>query len=158
MIDSPPTLLHLKEILVPTDFSDASKKALHYAQTFADQFGAVITLLHVIEPPPAPPGMGFIPDADDFDERLSSVKQKLSALAEYPRAAGTPAVKSDVRVGRPSHDIVEVAKELDTDLIVLATHGHTGWKHLCLGSTAERVVRCAPCPVFVVREKEHEFI
>ena len=62
-----------------------------------------------------------------------------------------------VRAGIPSHEIVEVAKEMDVDLIVIATHGYTGWKHFCIGSTAERVVRAAPCPVLVVREKEHEF-
>ncbi|MBA2435825.1 MAG: universal stress protein [Chthoniobacterales bacterium] len=51
---------------------------------------------------------------------------------------------------------VEAARELDSDLIVIATHGYTGWKHFCIGSTTERVVRTAPCPVFVVREKQHE--
>ena len=55
-----------------------------------------------------------------------------------------------------AHEIVEAARDLDSDLIVIATHGYTGWKHLCIGSTAERVVRTAPCPVFVVREKQHE--
>ncbi|MEI4884363.1 universal stress protein, partial [Klebsiella pneumoniae] len=62
------------------------------------------------------------------------------------------------RTGLPAHEIVEAAKELDVDLIVIATHGHTGWKHFAIGSTAERVVRAAPCPVLVVRQKEHEFI
>ena len=51
-----------------------------------------------------------------------------------------------------------MAKDLDVDLIIIATHGYTSWRHLCIGSTAERVVRTAPCPVLVVREKEHEFI
>jgi universal stress protein A len=53
---------------------------------------------------------------------------------------------------------VEVAKQLDVDLIVIATHGYTGWKHCRIGSTAERVMRSALCPVFVVREKEHDFV
>ena len=52
----------------------------------------------------------------------------------------------------------QVAAELAADLIVIATHGHTGLKHLLLGSTAERVVRLAPCPVLTVREREHEFV
>ena len=69
-----------------------------------------------------------------------------------------PKIGSTTREGMPAHEIVEAAKELDTDLIVIATHGFTGWKHFCIGSTAERVVRTAPCPVFVVREKEHDFI
>jgi nucleotide-binding universal stress UspA family protein len=66
-------------------------------------------------------------------------------------------VGSSVRPGLAAHEIVEAAKELDVDLIVIATHGYTGWKHFTIGSTAERVVRAAPCPVLVVREKEHEF-
>ena len=61
-----------------------------------------------------------------------------------------------MRTGLAAHEIVETARDLDSDLIVIATHGYTGWKHLCIGSTAERVVRTAPCPVFVVREKQHE--
>ena len=64
---------------------------------------------------------------------------------------------SPVRCGLASIEIVDAAKEVDVDLIVIATHGYTGWKHFAIGSTAERVVRAAPCPVLVVREKEHEF-
>lgn len=60
--------------------------------------------------------------------------------------------------GLAAHEIVEAAKELDVDLIVIATHGYTGWKHFAIGSTAKRVVRAAPCPVLVVREKEHDFL
>ena len=62
-----------------------------------------------------------------------------------------------VLTGSTKREIVEAAKALDVDLIVIATHGYTGWKHFAIGSTAERVVRAAPCPVLVVREKEHEF-
>ena len=63
-----------------------------------------------------------------------------------------------VRLGQPHREITEAAKELHVDLIVLATHGYTGLKHAFLGSTAERVVRHAPCPVLTVREREHDFV
>jgi nucleotide-binding universal stress UspA family protein len=63
-----------------------------------------------------------------------------------------------LRTGQPHTEIVEAARELGADLIVLSTHGHTGLTHALLGSTAEKVVRHAPCPVLVVREKEHEFV
>ena len=66
-------------------------------------------------------------------------------------------MRAMTRQGIASHEIVDAAKEFDVDLIVMATHGYTGLKHFCIGSTAERVVRAAPCPVLVVREKEHEF-
>ena len=61
-------------------------------------------------------------------------------------------------LGRPADQITKAAKELNIDLIILATHGHTGIKHVVLGSTAENVVRHAPCPVLTVRASEHEFI
>jgi Universal stress protein family len=67
-------------------------------------------------------------------------------------------VNLQVRIGRPFHEIVTLAEALHIDLIIVATHGHTGLKHVFLGSTAERVIRHAPCPVLVVREKEREFV
>jgi nucleotide-binding universal stress UspA family protein len=83
---------------------------------------------------------------------------RLDRLANSVRTAGVNHVQSTVRTGLAAFEIVEAAKELDVDLIVIATHGYTGWKHFAIGSTAERVVRAAPCPVLVVREKEHEFV
>jgi len=66
--------------------------------------------------------------------------------------------ESLVRVGRVVSEIVDVARQTETDLIILSTHGHTGFKHVLLGSVAENVVRHAPCPVLIVRQQEHEFI
>jgi nucleotide-binding universal stress UspA family protein len=63
-----------------------------------------------------------------------------------------------VRIGNPYHEIVVAAKEMNMDLIILSTHGRTGLKYVFMGSTAEHVVRYAPCPVLVVREHEHEFV
>jgi universal stress protein A len=74
------------------------------------------------------------------------------------RKTGVTRVNSSTRCGLAAFEIVEAAKELNVDLIVIATHGYTGWKHFAIGSTAERVVRAALCPVLVVREKEHEFV
>jgi len=61
-------------------------------------------------------------------------------------------------MGLAAHEIVELAKELDADLIVIATRGYEAWKHLVIGSTTARVARAAPCPVLVVRENEHDFV
>ena len=83
--------------------------------------------------------------------------KKLKQLASSVQTAGMKPVQSIVRTGLPAQEIVEAAKQFDVDLIIIATHGYTGWKHFAIGSTAERVVRAAPCPVMVVREKEHEF-
>jgi universal stress protein A len=152
--------LRLKKILVPTDFSPASKNAFRYARRFAEEFGAELTLLYVLAPAPATrfaaiPGF---PDAPSFFETdFSGAEKNLRALISSTRNGNVESPQWKVRAGVPSHEIVDAAKEADVDLIIIATHGYTGWKHFCIGSTAERVVRAAPCPVLVVREKEHEF-
>ena len=154
-----PAAIQLKRILVPIDFSAPSQQALRYALRFAEQFRAEVTLLHVVEKTAVGSGFADVPSGLAYsDEQLSTAEKNLRALSASSQAAGSPTISSTVRTGLPAHEIVEVAKESDTDLIVIATHGYTGWKHFCIGSTAERVVRTAPCPVFVVREKEHDFI
>jgi universal stress protein A len=149
----------LKRILVPVDFSPLSKKALHYATRLAQQFGAAVDVFHVLEPeiPPAFDGFMIAPPTVSIGSSAHCAGQ-LKALVNSVRNAGVTRVGSSVRSGLAAIEIVEAAKELDVDLIVIATHGYTGWKHFAIGSTAERVVRAAPCPVLVVREKEHEFV
>ena len=151
-----PSCLQLKHILVPVDFSDPSEKALKYAARFAEQFGSRVTLVHVIQPMVYPADFGYPPTVvDTLDEAVRrQVEERLSALA---RTAGTD-TQSVIRVGQPYFEIATAAKELEADLIIIATHGRTGLKHVLLGSTAERVVRHAPCPVLTVREREHDFV
>ena len=103
-------------------------------------------------------GLMAIPEVTAFIENdIVAAGKNLRSLIASVRHTAIERPRFKVRGGLPSHEIVEAAKEMDVDLIVLATHGYTGWKHFCIGSTAERVVRAAPCPVLVVREKEHEF-
>ena len=148
----------IRKILAPTDFSAASKRAFSYALRFAEEPGSKIILLHVLEPE-TPLTLAGQPAAAAFsEEELSDTEESLRALADSAEAAGVAGTRSIVRTGVATHEIVEAAKELDVDLIVIATHGFTGWKHFAIGSTAERVARAAPCPVLVVREHEHEFI
>jgi len=151
--------IQLKQILVPIDFSDASQQALRYARRFAQFFGAEITLLNVVQKTPVAPFPEVPPYLDYVEEYFENAEKSLQALATAEQKATEPVeLRTVIRTGLAAHEIVEAAKELDSDLIVIATHGYTGWKHFCIGSTAERVVRTAPCPVFVVREKEHEFV
>jgi universal stress protein A len=148
--------LRFQKILAPIDFSPASRNGLNYALRFAGEFGAELTLLHILEPP-ASASFVAIPGAVGFSETdFAKAEKNLRSLAASVRPQNEEP-RWKVRVGVPSHEIVEAAREADTDLIVIATHGYTGWKHFCIGSTAERVVRAAPCPVLVVREKESEF-
>ncbi len=148
----------LKKILVPVDFSDCSLKALRYAVPFARQFGAEVTLLHVVQPVYAAGEWGV-----DIDFAQLTLQQKEGAgkqlkELEVEEVGENIATKTLVRVGHPATEIAGAAKELGIDLIIIATHGHTGLKHVLMGSTAENVVRHAPCPVLTVRENEHEFV
>jgi universal stress protein A len=151
-----PSYLQLKKILVPLDFSEVSEKALRYAIRFAEQFSSRITLLHVIQPMVYPSDFGYPPTlVDTLDDTMQqAVQEKLRGVANR-----TPLeVDTMIRLGQPYHEIATVAKELEADLIIITTHGHTGLKHALLGSTAERVVRHAPCPVLTLRECEHDFV
>jgi universal stress protein A len=148
----------IRKILVPTDFSPASGKAFEYARRLAEEFDAEVMLVHVLEPGASSVFAG-LPDASALVEaELATAETNLRALVDSARMCRTACAKSTIRTGVATHEIVEVAKELDVDLIVIATHGFTGWKYFAIGSTAERVARAAPCPVLVVREKEHDFI
>jgi universal stress protein A len=150
-------ILHLKKILVPVDFSPPSQQGFRYAVKFAQQFRAELTLIHVLSRTrPNVAGLLTIP-ACSRDE-LDTAKESLRYLLTSATAVGVTSARSIFRVGLPAHEIVEAAKQLDVDLIVIATHVYTGWKHFRIGSTTERVVQAAPCPVFVVREEEHDFV
>jgi universal stress protein A len=150
-----PAILKLKSILVPIDFSKTSQKALEYAVPLAKQFGAKITMLHVIEPAPYSVDLTYLPMGEDFP--IKSLEKELNALAKNTIE---PQLLKEVivRVGTAFEVITNVACDCKADVIVITTHGHTGLKHMFMGSTAERVVRHAPCPVFVVRKCEHEFV
>jgi universal stress protein A len=137
--------------LVPTDFSPASEKTLQYASRLAEEFDAEVTLLHVLELGTSSVFAGLAGAPAFAEEEVASVEANLRTLIRSARANGAARAKSTMRTGIATHEIVETAKELDVDLIIIATHGFTGWKYFAIGSTAERVVRAAPCPVLVVR-------
>jgi universal stress protein A len=151
------TAFKLKKILVPIDFSECSQKALQYALSFARQFKASLVLVHVVN---INFGYGEIAAIDyptlEKQIREGSEKQ-LATLAQQEIGESIPA-EIHVCAGAAAREIVEAARNLDCDLIIISTHGHTGLKHVLLGSTSESVVRHAPCPVLVVRQHEHEFI
>jgi nucleotide-binding universal stress UspA family protein len=143
---------NFQRILVAVDFSEESRSALVCAAEMAAKFGASLTLVHVVEPHFGPPD-GDVPaltnentDAEDFAE----AKLELSALGEQ-MLGPCRVVETVVRAGLAFFEITEAAKALGADLIVVGTHGYTGLKRALLGSTAEKVVRHAPCPVLVAR-------
>jgi nucleotide-binding universal stress UspA family protein len=148
----------LKQILVPVDFSGPSQKALQYALPLAKKFGAKITLLHVVEPVIYPESVVVPPELEEMNLHL--MKDSRERLELLRRTTVDPAISSKPKVllGKPWQEIVNAARSIPADLIIVATHGYTGLKHFFIGSTAERVVRHAPCPVLTVREREHDFV
>lgn len=150
-------LFKIQRILVPIDFSFCSKKALEYAIPFAKQFGARLCLLYVGQ------GHYMVPELAPTDLMSYKLSERADIAAKLASVAtkeipATLAVDILVRNGQPALEIVDVAKEIGADLIVISTHGYGGLKHLWFGSIAEQVVRHATCPVLVVRENEHEFL
>lgn len=144
--------LPVKSILIPIDFSDCSQFALRYAVNLAKDVEASLILVHVASSLLAPPEMQFVHiDLKKFrNEVQKHASSKLSALAQKEIPATIPA-SSIVRHGSPWEEITRLAKERKADLIVIGTHGYSRLKHMLLGSTAEKVVRSAGCPVLVVR-------
>lgn len=148
----------IKKVLVPIDFSDYSKSSLKYAVNFAKNFKASLILVYVVEPVIYPPdfsmGQIAIPAAGvEMDKRA---KEELDKLAEKEIPSGL-SVKKIIKTGKPFVEIIETAADEDADLIIIATHGHTGVEHILFGSTAEKVVRKAPCPVLTLREPAKGF-
>jgi len=148
--------LSIQNILVPIDFSKMSIKAIETAKDLAQPFGATIHLVHVhhwqysadfVGPVIS---SGFLPQS--FEEhRNKQLAEELKTIAS--KAGLSPRDQTHLRTGASAfHEISTLAQEIPADLIVMPTHGYTGLKHVFLGSTAERVVQHAPCPVFVVRQ------
>ena len=146
-----PQTLEWKRILVPIDFSAASEKALAKAVLIARQFHAKITLLFVSRAQFY--GAEFAHTPVNELSISGGCKERLGSFA-CGKIAPDLLEETLVRHGVPFDEIAKAAKELNADLIVVNTRGHTGLKHMVLGSTAERVVRYAPCSVLVVREHD----
>ena len=143
----------IKSILVPLDFSPPSKRTLAYAVAVAKQFQAKLTLLHVVEPVATPDFTPSFPLAMEDDRLVAVAREELERTVKMARIPRGVVEKVLVRCGRSYHEITDAARTRKVDLIIIATHGYTGLKHALLGSTTERVVRLATCPVLVVRQR-----
>ena len=151
--------LNIKKVLVPIDFSDYSKSSLKYAVNFAKHFKADLSLVYVVEPVVYPPdfsmGQIAVPSINiDLDQRANEELENLASKEIPPELK----VNVIVKTGKPFIEIIDTATEKDIDLIVIATHGHSGMEHILFGSTAEKVVRKAPCPVLTLREPVKGFM
>lgn len=135
-------------MIVPLDFSSQSLRALDFALPLARRFGASVQLIHVYV------GAHQFSTVATAPVLWSEAEAKRHLADEVEFVFGTRPRGEDchLRIGNPDREIIAAAEELKADLIVMATHGHSGFKHLTLGSTTEKVIRRARCPVLVVRE------
>ncbi len=145
----------IRSILVPIDFSLHSKNALKYAVPLAEKFRASLHLVYVVEPTIYPADLGFgqvvLPGVEE--ELREKGGEELQSLMEK-EIGGRVKSSCSVRTGNPHQEILREAEELGVSLIVVATHGHSGVEHMLFGSTADRIVRNARCPVLTVRPEQ----
>lgn len=144
----------IKRILVPVDFSATSMQALDYAIEFAKPFAAELVVLSAIEPfYSAMPADLYGPAANSamlLDSQRQAAREEMSRL-EATLGRRRVNFRTIVQIGVPYQVIVDEAKRRKADLIVMSTHGRTGFSHALLGSVAEKVVRTAECPVLTIR-------
>jgi nucleotide-binding universal stress UspA family protein len=146
-------MLHMKRILVPTDFSEHSHHALRFATDLAQKFGARLVLLHVVSDEAlimmskahVPP----YPVDKVFEDLTAEVREQYTG--QVPKAV-RKAVEAEILVlpGVAFLEIIRAARVKEADIIVMATHGRTGLSHALMGSVTEKVVRKAPCPVLSI--------
>lgn len=148
-------MIALKKILVATDFSEPSRVALETGQSLAQAFKAELHLLHVLADLLHQPWVGYAPAAkfiDLVEQFEANARMRLLRLVPRDDVATGRVVVAAV-LGNSAEEILKYAARQNIDLIVCGTHGRGGFDHVVMGSTAERIVRLAPCPVLTVRLK-----
>lgn len=151
--------LKVNHVLIPIDFSDPSRKAFYLGLKFARIFDAKTSVLHVVEP------IASFDSGEDMEKQAEAVRRveegvkrrvndlfEAGGLAEVDRRK----VKVEIRAGKPYMEILRFAYQNDVDLIVMGSHGHTGVKHMLIGSQTEKVVRRAHCMVLTIKPDDFE--
>jgi len=154
-------MVEFKKILVPTDFSEYSEYALRYANALTKQWGGAIDCVHVVD-------TGFLGDggvdgvyvsAGEIQRSIDAVKadakKELDHFVRKEHLLGTD-VNPHLREGHSADEIVALAEELDSDIIIVATHGRSGLDRLVFGSTCDKILRLSKRPVLSVKHPEHE--
>ena len=148
-------MLPFKRILCPTDFSEPAFMALKRAEELARHFSAELWVMHVIPSLPGPHMYADPPLATSFDVPMFQQELALKAehmLKDLVSHQVSPEVRTRdlVTTGEAAPEILRIAQQEHVDLIVIASHGLTGWRRLVFGSVAEKVVRRATCPVLTI--------
>jgi nucleotide-binding universal stress UspA family protein len=147
----------LKLILSPIDFSDSSRAALDVAVDFASRFGAELLLVHVVPAIPDLPADVSPRKEGEYDQSLADGAEK--RLSDLAAGLAQKNVKARAEIGTANDvgmELVRIAAQNQADLIIIATHGMTGWRKIAFGSVAEEVVKQAGCAVLVLRAKAME--
>jgi nucleotide-binding universal stress UspA family protein len=149
-------MIRIQGVLVPIDFSKESLLAAKFAASLAQEYQTTLHVLHVFDPVPSY-AANYLPETYHEDV-TRQIREDLSRVV--PRGVKDRIQVQEILVtGSPTdHVIVEKAKELGVDVIVISTRGRTGMAHVLLGSVAEHVIRHAPCPVFVVRNPKDKYV
>jgi len=149
-------MLPIKNILCPTDFSDPSYEALKAADELAAHFGAtlhitnVVPLVPIVEAPIGVESASF--NVASYQQELEGQAQKsLKNMVDQKISRGVTAV-TEVLIGNAAGEVMRYASEKRIDMIVIATHGLSGWRRFISGSTTEQIVRQASCPVLTIRK------
>jgi nucleotide-binding universal stress UspA family protein len=152
-------MIKIQNILVPTDFSDASEPALVYGRTLARTFNARLHVVHVVD------NVLMFAGLDGYSADIATVLTDMAADAEKRILTcltaddwREPKTVTDVLTGTPADEIAAYAKKANIDLIVMGSHGRGFISALLMGRVAEKVVRIAPCPVLTVRTPERDFV
>ena len=149
----------IKSILVPLTLTKDSKNILGYAASLADKFDARLTVLHVLREPKMDLSeidyeSGFLLKIKEHQEKEMRDELEKLLSEDYLKKYDT---SFELIWGQPFLEIVNKAKNISADMIVMGTHGRTGLSHVLLGSVAEKVLRLAPCPVMIIRGKDYKF-
>jgi nucleotide-binding universal stress UspA family protein len=141
-------VIHVRNILYGTDFSPYSNQAYFHAVALAEKYGAGLTIVYVYAPSTVVAPMGVALPAADGPEELDHWRRQLEQIRPLSPSI---AVQHVLLIGDPATEILRYARESQTDLIVVGTHGRTGLERPLMGSVAEKVLRGAPCSVLVVK-------
>lgn len=157
-------MISIKNILVPTDCSELSRDALEYAVELAHQTDAKITMLLVV---PEAPVYGFSPSGDLPDDDLlkkmneEAILNGEKALDEFMSKSAikdSQIIEQMIVLGETFERIMDVINKEQPDLVVMGTHGRTGYQHIFMGSVAEKVVRYSNCAVLTVKHKGYNYV
>ena len=149
-------MLPIKKIVVPTDFSEPAREGFRRACEMAEHFGAELLVVHVNAPVPViPAGHGAVPfNVEGYRQEVEKLSKKNLEDFIKEEKIESVAVTPLNREGEVAEEIVRTARDNAANLIVMATHGYSGWKKFILGSVTEKVVRIATVPVLTIREPE----